>query len=609
MKKIGLSRKEHLFTNLCPDLCECQMKKIKNWTQVFSKNAQFGPCLKEQKGTKACNVNSLASLKEFLKLLYIKHYMVKPFFTMPDYPLVENRELLPSFEPDAYEYKDLPAFSMVAFDRPLSYFKEIFQFDILHPKDQPRGVPDTPENMLYGVASSSLNSILARIPKAMHESFRARFTKLDVTELSNFQELLPYLVAMDRGQVMARRADGNFYLAGVYASFPSDLDAEIKRFGVRIGKFRVDDDESYESNRLFVYQYLMELYGFPIVSERRTSAALFARRLHKIGERFIIFVLGQSDRCLTVISSLSGQHLYPKVEKYALIEVEPDQVEAIKKLEERDLFLDHERRTVILRVRYQQHKFNPENIRQERALSVENQEILHPITGEAFGDFNIVKDVSNFFLRLNDIVRGEYYGRAVYKRTEIIEDTDTEEKRLKFLYAWLSKHQVRIIGYSDEFFSNIVKVLDNYLLAPENYQAFDSLHDLHQEVWAKYSYIQQARKVRMLEDISQRSLKGELISYSRMLEEAVALLKELKFEIANYFDQLVCHVIYLVEKILNDRYIVKNYIEPPEATMTPYGLEVRRNYKKLVALMDDFLSVRKARCELILPGKRGGIQF
>ena len=585
------------------------MKKIKSWTQVFSKNPQFGPFLKELKGAKTCNVSSLASLKEFLKFLYIKHYMVKPFFTMPEYPLVENRELLPSFEPDAYEYKELPAFSLVAFDRPLSYFKEIFQFDILHPKDHLRKVPDTPENMLYGAVSSSLNSVLARIPKAMHESFRARFTKLDVTELSNFQELLPYLVAMDRGQVMARRADGNFYLAGVYASFPSDLDAEIKRFGVRIGKFRVDDDESYESNRLFVYQYLMELYGFPIVSERRTSAALFARRLHKIGERFLIFVLGQSDRCLTVISSLSGHHLYPKVEKYALIEVEHDQVEAIKKLEERNLFLDHERRTVILRVRYQQHKFNPENIRQERALSVEKQEILHPITGEAFGDFNIVKDVSNFFLRLNDIVRGEYYGRAVYKRTEVIENTDTEEKRLKFLYAWLSKHQVRIIGYSDEFFSNIMKVLDNYLLAPENDQAFDNLHDLHQEVWAKYSYIQQARRVRLLEDISHRSLKGEQISYSRMLEEAVALLKELKFEIANYFDQLVCHVIYLIEKILNDRYIVKNYIEPPEGAMTAYGLEVRRNYKKLVALMDDFLSVRKARCELILPGKRGGGQL
>lgn len=578
------------------------MKKIKNWTQVFNKNPQFGSILKEHKGGESCRVSDLATLKELLKLLYIKHYLVKPFFAFPDYPLVENRELMPSFEPDAYEYKDLPAFSMVAFDRPISYFKEIFQFDILHPKDEPRKLPSLPENMLYGLPSP-MNTMLARIPKLMHESFKAKFAKLDLTGLGNFPGLLPYLAVMDRAQVMAKRPDGDFYLAGVYASFPSDLDAEIKRFGVRIGKFRVDDDESYEYNRQFVYQYLMELYGFPIVSERRTSAALFARRLHKIGERFVIFVLGQSDRCLTVISSLGGHQLYPTVEKYALVEVEADQYDAISNLEERNLFLDPERRAVILRITYQQHKFNPENIRQERALSVDKQEVLHPVTGEAYGDSNIVKDVTNFFLRLNDIVRGEYYGRTVYKRTEIIENTDTEEKRLKFLYAWLSKHQVRIIGYSDEFFANIAKVLDNYLLAPENYQAFDSLHDLYQEVWAKYSYIQQARKVRLLEDISQRWLKNERISYARMLEEGVNLLKELKFEIANYFDQLVCHVINLIEKILNDRYLIKNYVEPAEIEMTAYGLEVRRNYKKLVALMDDFNSVRKARCEFLIPGQ------
>ena len=395
---------------------------------------------------------------------------------------------------------------------------------------------------------------------------------------------------------MAKKNDGDFYLAGVYASFPSDLDAEIKRFGVRVGKFRVDDDESYEYNRLFVYQFLMELYGFPIVSERRTSAALFARRLHKIGERFIIFVLGQSDRCLTVISNVEGHTLYPKVEKYALVQVEADQQEALRVLDEHGLFLDKERRAAILRVAYQQHKFNPDNIRQERALSVEGQEVLHPITGEAIIECNIVKDVSNFFLRLNDIVRGEYYGRTVYKRTEVVENTDTEEKRLKFLYAWLSKHQVRIIGYSDEFFNNIAKVLDNYLLAPENYNAFESHYELHQEVWARYSYIQQARKVKLLEDISLRQLRGEAIGYSRMLAEAVALLSDLKFEIANYFDQLVCHVLNLLEKILNDRYLVKNYVEPPVEKISPYGLEIRRNYKKLVALMDEFIAIRKARC-------------
>lgn len=42
------------------------------------------------------------------------------------------RELLPSFEVDLYEYKALPGFSMVAFERPMNSFHEIFQYDALH---------------------------------------------------------------------------------------------------------------------------------------------------------------------------------------------------------------------------------------------------------------------------------------------------------------------------------------------------------------------------------------------------------------------------------------------------------------------------------------------
>ncbi|MBQ4133624.1 MAG: hypothetical protein IJD04_07840 [Desulfovibrionaceae bacterium] len=573
------------------------MEKIRNWIDVFSKSPRLGSFLPvDANGNQSVQINELAELKEFLKFLYIRHYLVKPFLELEDYPLVESRELLPAFEADVYEHKALPAFSLVAFDRQISYFKEIFQFDILHPRGEGRS-PVPPQEGSYFNLPTNMSVMLARIAKKAHEGFRSRFARQDITDIALFPDLLPYLAEMDRAQVLARRKDGKFYLAGVYASFPSDLDAEIKRFGLRIGKFRVNDDESYEYNRLFVYHYLMELYGFPIVSERRTSAALFARRLHKIGERFLVFVLGQSDRCLTVISNLEGHGLYPKVEKFALVQVDSDQTDAINSLEQRKLFLDRERRAVIMHVTYHQHKFNPDNIRQERALSVDRQEVLHPFTGEAWGDCNIIKDNTNFFLRLNDIVRGEYYGRTVYKRTEVVENTDTEEKRLKFLYAWLSKHQVRIIGYSDEFFGNIAKVLDNHLLSPENQAAFEPLRELYQEVWAKYSYIQQARKVRLLEDISQRTLKGERIGYARMLEEAVALLKELKFEIAHYFDPLVRHMIGLMEKILNERYLVKNYIDAHDNEMTAYGQKVRRNYQKLVGLLDDFQSVRKARGE------------
>ena len=82
-------------------------------------------------------------------------------------------------------------------------------------------------------------------------------------------------------------------------------------------KFQPNDSLSYERNREFVYQFLMELYGYPISSERRTSAAIFARRLHKMGERFLIKALGQSDRIITSLFSSEPGHAYPQVEKTA----------------------------------------------------------------------------------------------------------------------------------------------------------------------------------------------------------------------------------------------------------------------------------------------------
>ena len=141
-------------------------------------------------------------------------------------------------------------------------------------------------------------------------------------------------------------------------------------------------------------------------------------------------------------------------------------------------FRGRRKRVVIIRISYKQHRYNADNVRQDRALSVERQELIHPLTGRMMPDVNVVKDTSTMILRLNDIVRGEYVGRAVYKRNELVENTDTDEKRLKFLFAWLSKNQRRIIGYSEEFYNNTTKVLDAYLKNPENQEAFALPHDL-----------------------------------------------------------------------------------------------------------------------------------
>ncbi len=119
---------------------------------------------------------------------------------------------------------------------------------------------------------------------------------------------------------------------------------------------------------------------------------------------------------------------------------------------------------------------------------------------------NVIKDTYTLVLKLNDIVKGEFTGRVKYKR-EIVEGTDTHEKRLKFLYSWLSKHQRRIIGYSDEFYANVNKVLDNYLLNSELFDIFNEHNNLYREVWEKYSYIQQARKIKIPRRLERKNLQ------------------------------------------------------------------------------------------------------
>ncbi|MCI7568024.1 MAG: hypothetical protein MSH25_01435 [Desulfovibrio sp.] len=563
------------------------------WEEIFSKNGL--PWRDAYTFSEPVDIPNLAALKRFLDAVHIRLCLVKPYQENKAYPLVEARELLPSFDNDMFEYKDLPGFALVALERPLEYFSEIFQYDKLHTVISEGDGACCP--LEHTVLALNLQTMAARLPRQHQEIFRQQFARTDTVLLDNYPQLMPYLLAMDRAHVLALGADRQFHLAGVFASFPSDIDSELKRFGMRIGKFAYGDSEMYERNRMFVYQYLMELYGFPIVSERRTSSALFARKLHKMGEHFLLRVQGQTDRTITTYLSCGENRRYPALEKIALVAVDEDQHEVIEELDRKGFFLDKPRRVVIIRVSYRQHRFDSSNVRQDRALSVASQEVLHPITGEALSGLNIIKDTTNMFLRLNDIVRGEYTGRIVYKRTEVIENTDTDEKRLKFLYFWLNKHQRRMIGYSDEFFCNVSKVLTGYLYSPDNDEAFDALRDLHREVCSKFSYIQQARRVRILEDLSGRQLKGERIGYRRMLRAALELLNELKFEIVNFFPELVDDIVENVEKILSDRYLCRTYIDVPEETLTKAGLEIRKNYGRLVALQDGFKAVRKARAK------------
>ncbi len=565
-----------------------------SWKKIFIKNGL--PWKNHSSFRDYIEITNLEELYHFLNAVHIRHCLVKPYQNTKNYPLVEARELLPSFDNDMWEYGQLPGFSLVALARPLNYLSEIFQYDIIHPI----------LNALYSSEGASCpleepvikynqQTIASRLPRAIHDAFRQDIGRLDVSLLDYYPTLLPYLLRLDRAHVLSMDGGNQFYLGGVFASFPSDIDSELKRFGMRMGKFRYGDNDLYERNRMFVYQYLMELYGFPVVSERRTSSALFARKLHKMGEKFLLRVLGQTDRTITTYIGEGDHSRYPKVEKIALIGLDKDQQDAIDIITQGGFFVDEENRVVIIRVTYRQHAYNERNIRQDRALSVISQEVLHPLTGEPLQGLNIIRDSSNMFLRLNDIVRGEYTGRIVYKKTEVIENTDTEEKRLKFLYTWLSKHQRRIIFYSDDFFSKVSLVVENYLHSPTKEHAFGELRELYREVQERYGYILQARKVRVLEELRERNVKGVSIGYRQMMQCAIAVLTDLSHEIVNFFPSLVDTIISLIDAILENRYLVRNYIECSENNLTEAGIEIRKNYRRMIALRDTFVAVRKAR--------------
>ena len=366
-----------------------------------------------------------------------------------------------------------------------------------------------------------------------------------------------------------------------------------------MGKFAIGENELYERNRNFVMQFLMELYGFPVAAERRTSAALFSRRLHKMGEKFIIRVLGQSDRTITTIWNDGTAGRYPYVEKIALIKIDKEQTDLIDAINKVDGFFDQKKHVVIVKVSYIQHAFDYANIRQDRALSVESQYIIHPLTGENIEGINIIKDSTNLILRLNDIARGEFFGRIIYKRNEVIENTDTEEKRLKMLNAWFAKHQRRVVGYGDEFFLSVCKILGDYFdKVNENDEDNSHIRELIIENKTRFSFIQQARKVRALEEIHLRKYKGERLTYVRMMTEAVAIVKELRFELVHYFDHIAESVLFVIDAILNDRYLRKNYIEKQESTLTETGLAIRKKYSNLIVLRDEIYAIKKSRKSL-----------
>ncbi len=484
-------------------------------------------------------------LKDFLEYVHIKKGLLTPYHGQ--YPLIEIRELLPSFEKNFAEYHDLPSFSMVAFNRPLSYQEEIFQYDILHPAVEAAG----PKRR----GRSNLDKIMPHLDRDLRPFLKHRFAARDLTKLAHYEELLEYLFHMDRAHVLARDAQGKFRLLGVYASFPSDLDIELKHLGHKLGKFKKLDSAAYEREREFVYQFLMELYGFPIAAERRTSAALFARKLSRLKEQYLIKVLGASDRTITSLCGFE-QKRYPLVEKIALISLPPGLADAYPHLRDQGYYVDQDRRVVIFKVTYQQHKYNRFNVLEDRAMSVLRQELIHPHHGGRDTSLNLLKDTKRFLKDLTDIVRGEYIGSISYKRTDLLTSTKTHEDRLKFLSAWLTKNQRRLGTYTQESFEAAKKLLNSYLLNRENKEAFAKHAELHREVLQKMTYLTQAQRLHPLEKLAQED-EARGLAPSRRLAQALAFLEERQEDLPYFYPDLFDKFLRLWDQVLAHPYFKK----------------------------------------------------
>jgi hypothetical protein len=307
----------------------------------------------------------------------------------------------------------------------------------------------------------------------------------------------------------------------------------------------------------------MELYGFPIAAERRTSAALFARKLSRLKEQYLIKVLGASDRTITSLSGFEHRQ-YPLVEKTALISLPRSMVEANPHLQEQGFYLDRRRRVVIFKVTYQQHKYNRFNVLEDRALSVVKQELIHPVHGGREASPNILKDTRRSLKELTDIIRGEHSGSISYKRSELINTTKTHEERLKFLSAWLRKNMRRLGRYSHETFTAAKKLLNSYLLNREFREAFVKHPDLHLEVLQLLTYLTQAQRLQVLERLAQVDGKHRG-SPTRRLNQAVAFLEENQGDLAYFYPDLFAKCLSLWEELLNQPYFKKLAgSQPPE---------------------------------------------
>jgi hypothetical protein len=296
--------------------------------------------------------------------------------------------------------------------------------------------------------------------------------------------------------------------------------------------------------------------------------------------------LGASDRTITSLCGFE-QKRYPLVEKVALIPLSPSLAEANPHLESGGFYVDPGRRVVILKVTYQQHKYNRYNVLEDRALSIVRQEIIHPDHGGREVNLNILKDTKRTLKELTDIVRGEHTGSITYRRSDLITSTKTHEERLKFLSAWLAKNQRRLGAYGQDTFEAAKKLLNSYLSHRDYREVFAKHRELHREVVQHLAYLNQVQQLQPLEKLAQPGKCQPGLGPSRRLALAVAFLEENRHQLPYFYPDLFQKCSNLFDQLVHYPYFKKLLAteSPPASSFRHRVWQLLRRGEELMAEM------------------------
>lgn len=78
------------------------------------------------------------------------------------------------------------------------------------------------------------------------------------------------------------------------------------------------------------------------------------------------------------------------------------------------------------------------------------------------------------------------------------------------------------------------------------------------------------------------------------------IAQDFKFESVMYFENLLEHIINLCESVLNDKYLLKNYINKKEEQLTDYGKKIKKVYGQLVSIVDDLKKIHQQKKKTII---------